>query len=66
MDLVTVATCVSVVEAEIVKGRLEAEGIPAFVADEAGGGVMPFIASSSGVRVQVAREDEARAREVLA
>jgi hypothetical protein len=54
-----------VVEAEIIKGRLETEGIPAFVADETSGGIMPFIGSSSGVRVQVAAVDAERAKEIL-
>lgn len=64
-DLVTVGTFSSVVEAEMVKERLESEGIHALVADEAAGGVMPFVASSSGVRVQVREADAARAREIL-
>ncbi len=65
-DLVTVATFGSVVEAELAKERLANAGIPALVADEAAGGVMPYLASSSGVRVQVAQENADRAREILA
>ena len=63
-DLVTVASYLSVVEAEIAKGRLAVEGIRAFVLDAAVVGVMPFMAEG-GVRLQVATQDEAKAREIL-
>ncbi len=61
--MVTVQTCRSVLEAEIVKSHLEGSGVPAFVPDE-------FAAQNSwaaldGVRVQVNEEDEIRALEVL-
>jgi hypothetical protein len=65
MELVTVATFSSVLEAEMAKERLESEGIAALVADGGAGGVMPFIASSSGVRVQVAETEVERAKEIL-
>jgi hypothetical protein len=65
MELVTVATFSSVIEADMAKERLESEGISALVADAGGGGVMPFLASSSGVRVQVAEGEAERAREIL-
>jgi hypothetical protein len=66
MDWITIGTYGSVVEAEIVKGRLETEGIRAIVADETAGGVMPFLAGSAGVRVQVEESDVDRARTILA
>jgi Putative prokaryotic signal transducing protein len=66
VDLVTVATFPSIIEAEIAKGRLAVEGIRAFVLDEAAAGVMPFMAGSmGGIRLQVAPHDEAKAREIL-
>ncbi len=64
-ELVTVATFMDVPEAQLAKERLESEGIEAFVPDALGGGVMPFLAQSSGVRVQVKAQDAARAREIL-
>jgi hypothetical protein len=65
-ELVTVRTYADVAEAELAKERLELEGIAAFVLDAQTAGVMPFLTSSTGgVRVQVAPQDEARAREVL-
>ena len=66
MNFVTVGTYVSLIEAQIVKGRLESEGITAIVADGMAAGVMPFVGSSSGVHVQVAEEDVAKAKEILA
>jgi hypothetical protein len=64
-ELVTVVTFPDVAEAELAKERLESEGIRAFVLDAQTGGVMPFLAQSNGVRVQVASEDLQRAKEVL-
>jgi hypothetical protein len=64
-ELVTVVTYADVAEAELAKERLEGEGIRAFVLDAQAGGVMPFIAQSTGVRVQVEPADLERAREIL-
>jgi hypothetical protein len=65
MNFVTVGTYVSLIEAQIVKGRLESEGIPAIIADGMSAGVMPFVGSSSGVHVQVGEENAAKAKEIL-
>ncbi len=64
-ELVTVATFPDVAEAELARERLELDGVQAFVIDALGGGVMPYIAGSTGVRVQVPREQADRAREIL-
>ena len=64
-DLVTVAAFADVAEAELAKERLELEGIRAFVIGAQTAGVMPYLASSSGVRVQVGPTDRLRAREIL-
>jgi hypothetical protein len=65
-DLVTVASFPDVPEAGLAKDRLELEGIPAFVIGAQTAGVMPFLTDSGGgVRVQVAAEYVARAREIL-
>ncbi len=66
VDLVTVATYSTIVEAEIAKGRLAVEGIRAFVLDKGAAGVMPYLAASmGGIRLQVEPGDEAKAREIL-
>jgi hypothetical protein len=65
-ELVTVAAYPDVAEAQLAKERLELEGIRAFVLDAQTGGVMPFLASSTGgIRVQVDARDRTRAREIL-
>jgi hypothetical protein len=64
-ELVTVATFPDVAEAELAKERLELEGVRAFVIGAQTAGVMPYLASSNGVRVQVEPKDRERAREIL-
>ncbi len=58
-DLVTIATYITAVEADMAKARLAAEGIRAF---ELGG--LPF-AGATGISLQVSPDDAERAREVL-
>jgi hypothetical protein len=64
-ELVTVVTFPDVAEAELAKERLESEGIAAFVPDALAGGVMPYLAQSAGVRVQVRAGDALKAKEIL-
>ena len=65
-DLVTVTTFPDVPQAELAKDRLRLEGVAAFVLSAQTTSAMPFLtASSGGVRVQVKREDLARAKEIL-
>jgi hypothetical protein len=64
-ELVTVATFPDVAEAELAKERLELEGVRAFVIGAQTAGVMPYLASSNGVRVQVEAKDHLKAREIL-
>ena len=61
--LVTIATFLSLSEAQLAKGALEAEGIDCFLADENIAGV--YSAVIGGIRLQVSAEDETRARQVL-
>jgi hypothetical protein len=65
-DLVTVASYPDASEAELARERLELEGVAAFVIGGQTAGVMPFLTGpTGGVRVQVARLDADRAREIL-
>jgi hypothetical protein len=64
-ELVTVATFPDPAQAELTKERLELEGIRAFVIGGQGGGVMPYLAESMGIRVQVEPKDLERAKELL-
>ncbi len=63
---VSVAAALGPAQAEILRGRLETEGIPARVAQEAAGGVYGLTVGLLGqVDVIVPEEQAARAREVL-
>jgi len=63
MSLVTLRRYPQPLDAELDRARLEAEGIPAFLQDSS---LMTLTtADSPGVRLQVAEEHLARAREVL-
>ena len=63
---VTIRTCRTVQEAQIVRSVLEAGGIRAFIPDEnVAGLIVPDALDTDGVRVQVAAEDEELARELL-
>jgi hypothetical protein len=58
----------SSIEASLVRNFLEGEGVSALLADEFIGATAPHLAAGGGagaVKVQVARTDAARARELL-
>lgn len=66
-QLVTVEARNTRIEAEIVKGRLEAAGISAFIlADDAGGMYpFPFQSGFAGVLIQVSKKDFIKAKKLL-
>jgi hypothetical protein len=62
----TIANFASLQEAQALKLTLGSVGIEAFIPDETTAGVMPHhFMNRTGVRVQVAEEDEAAARELI-
>jgi len=64
--LVVVATFDNVAEAHIARGMLDAQGLPSVLADAGILGVLPSIADRvGGVKLQVARRDEQKARDLL-
>jgi hypothetical protein len=64
---VTVATFVDPTEAELVKGRLEGEGIPVLLSGEMSAQVLVgFGQTVGGIRLQVPAEHADRARQILA
>lgn len=66
MALVTVETCTGPIEAHLAKGRLEAEGIPAFVVNEHHVWANWTLSHAlGGVRIQVASSDAENARRIL-
>ena len=65
-DAVVLETFSNRIEAEMAAGLLESEGIEATVMADDAGGTYPMLQFVRGVRLMVYREDEARAREILA
>ena len=68
MDLdnaVIIETFTSRAEAELAAGLLEGEGIEALILADDAGGLYPMLQFIRGVRLLVAKEDAAQAREIL-
>lgn len=65
MDLVRLGTYNSTTEANLVKAKLESEGIEALVQADDLGSTTPTLSVVRGVRVLVRESDRARAMEVL-
>lgn len=65
MDLVTLGTYSSLTEANLVKARLESDGIDSLVQSDDIGSMTPTMASVRGVLVMVRADDRARAMEAL-
>jgi non-ribosomal peptide synthetase component F len=63
---VAVARVGSVVEAQLIVGMLQSNGISAAVSADDAGGFEPQLQQIQGVRVLVATDDEARARQLVA
>jgi hypothetical protein len=65
-DAVILETFSNRIEAEMAAGLLESEGIEAMVMADDAGGTYPMLQFFLGVRLMVFKEDEARAKEILA
>ena len=65
-DAIVLETFSNRIEAEMAAGLLESEGIEAMVMADDAGGTYPMLQFVRGVRLMVFKEDEARAREILA
>ena len=66
MQLTTIASFASYLEAELAKGLLEANGIVAFLGDEYVGRIANHLTPmTGGIKIQVADADVAAAVEVL-
>ncbi|MDQ3290823.1 MAG: DUF2007 domain-containing protein [Bacteroidota bacterium] len=64
--LITIATFPDAVKAQIMRGRLEAEGIPAFIADEHTLTNQPYLYMAyGGVRLQVTEIDRDKALAII-
>ena len=62
---VTVKTFYNRIEADIAKGMLEENGIRAVLRADDAGGMYPQLAFSTGVQLQVEKENEETARTLL-
>ncbi|MBK0403688.1 DUF2007 domain-containing protein [Adhaeribacter sp. BT258] len=66
-ELVTLLKYLMPMEAHILKGRLESEGVPAYVIGENFSNIYPFAAQlTGGVELKVAATHLERAQEILA
>jgi predicted Fe-Mo cluster-binding NifX family protein len=65
-DAIVLETFSNRIEADMVQGILESEGIEAVVMADDAGGTYPMLQFIRGVKVMVAAEDKARAQEILA
>ena len=63
---ICLATYLDDMLAEVARTRLEAHGIPAFVARDDCGGMRPHLANLGGARLLIDSAHEAEARELLA
>tara|TARA_R110002167_G_scaffold111732_1_gene283728 strand:+ start:447 stop:695 length:249 start_codon:yes stop_codon:yes gene_type:complete len=63
----TVATFAELAEAQVIRSVLEGHGIDAIIPDEQTAEIAPpYLWASGGIKLQVAEEDLATAKEVLA
>jgi hypothetical protein len=62
--MVTIQTCASLSDAEVICSCLRGSGVQAFLPDEFAAQTV-WSNALGGVRVQVMEEDEARARDIL-
>lgn len=65
MDLIQLGTYSTLTEANLVKARLEADGIPALVQSDDLGSMTPTLNTVRGVQVLVREDDRSEAMDVL-
>lgn len=65
-DAVVVGVYANAVEADLAASWLEADGIVPIVLSDDAGGAYPMLQAARGVKLLVAPENAARAREILA
>ena len=65
MELVQLGTYTTLTEANLVKARLEAEGIAALIQSDDLGSMTPTLNTVRGVQVLVREDDQARAMDLL-
>ncbi len=56
-DLVSVHKVYDSIEAELIKGRLESEGIESFLKSDNAGGALSYLTPTTGIEIIVRKED---------
>ena len=64
-DLVSVHRAYETVEAEMIKNKLEAEGIPCFLKADHAGGSLSYFTATAGIEIIVNREDAVEAYQII-
>lgn len=64
-EWISIMTLSTRAEAEILKGLLESSGIPCLIQADDAGGMQPSMASMTGVRIQVEKENAREARRLI-
>ncbi len=67
MDIIRLITCDNAVEAHLIKGKLNNEGIDCFITNENTSTLIPYMNNmmGAGVQVMIHKEDYDRARELV-
>ena len=55
-DLVSIHRVYDTIEAELIKGQLEAEGIPSFLKSDNAGGSLSYFTTTKGIEIIVNKE----------
>lgn len=64
-DLVSVHKVYDSIEAELIKSRLEAEGIANFLKSDNAGGSLSYLTKTIGIEIMARKEDAERANKVI-
>lgn len=64
-ELISVYKVYDSIEAELIKGQLESEGISSFLKSDNAGGVLSHLTITSGIEIIVRKEDAERAYGII-
>ncbi len=64
-DLVSVHIVYDTIEAELIRGLLESEGIASFLKSDNAGGTLTFLTPTTGIEIIVSQEDAEKATKLI-
>ncbi|MCC5831943.1 MAG: DUF2007 domain-containing protein [Chlamydiales bacterium] len=64
-DLISVHKVYDSIEAELIRGQLESEGIASFLKSDNAGGSLSYLTTISGIEIIVRKEDAERAYVII-